>query len=134
MESNHVIFKSAEGVCVEFSLPVAKQFQALKNMIFDDDGHPIVVPPDFLPMPNIKERTLRTLVQFYEQQQSENEPFLSAMTPDCVIDLVIAADSFGAEVAFEEGAKCVAKKMVGKTPDEVRVILNLPPLPKAAPS
>ncbi|KAJ7157042.1 S-phase kinase-associated protein 1A-like protein [Mycena crocata] len=136
-----VLLISSDNVSFTVDKEVVQRSTFIKNMLEDvgDSGGPIVFP-------NITSIILQKVVEYCEYRRGDpaddcerrpgglrerrsdisawDERFL-AVDQDVLFDLIIAANYLDIQRLIDIGCMTVAKKIKGKSPDEIRKIFNI---------
>lgn len=132
--SRKIVLKSSDGHIFEVEEVVALQSQTIANMIEDD------CVENGIPISNINGEILAKVIEYCKKHvvlpdgdsSSSSKEELKAwdaefMNTDqsTIFNLILAANFLNVKNLLDLGCQTVADMITGKTPDEIRTVLNI---------
>lgn len=127
-----VNLRSSENEIFKVSEEVAKQSVVVRIFLEEDDSNDDEIT---IPLPNISGRLLGMVIEWIvmhvEEKLAEEAlhawktKFMEDLDLDLLFELIMAANYLEVTDLFHATCQCVADKISGKSPEEIRKIFNI---------
>ncbi|KAL0538592.1 hypothetical protein IC582_022740 [Cucumis melo] len=127
-----VNLRSSENEIFKVSEEVAKQSVVVRNFLEEDNSNGDEIT---IPLPNISGKLLGMVIEWIamhvEEKLAEEDlhawktKFMEDLDLDLLFELIMAANYLEVTDLFHATCQCVADKISGKSPEEIRKIFNI---------